>query len=93
MTLAIDPAALTTAQLAVMILLAAVCVAGMVLHAVALRHRKPGVPRIGQKDSLFRKAEQHYTETGLKLIAIQKRLVVGAMILVVLLFVLSRPPG
>ena len=93
MTLAIDPGALSAAQLIVMVLLAAICLVGMVLHAVALRHRKPGVPRVGQKDSLFRKAEEHYTEKGLRLIWIQKRLVVVATILVVLLFVLSQPPG
>ncbi len=93
MTLAIDAGAMTWPQLAVMILLAGICLVGMVLHGLAQRHRKPGVPRVGQKDSLFRKAEQHYTETGLRYVAIQKRLVVLATILVVLLFALSSPPA
>ncbi|MEQ8602268.1 MAG: hypothetical protein RIB45_03030 [Marivibrio sp.] len=79
------------AQLVLLGLIFLVCLWGMVLHVFALRHRKPGVPIFGYKDSLLKRAEERFTEEGMKYVEQQKRLVVVAMILVVLLVVASMP--
>lgn len=79
------------AQLVLLGLIFLVCLWGMVLHVFALRHRKPGIPIFGYKDSLLKRAEERFTEEGMKYVEQQKRLVVVAMILVVLLVVASMP--
>ncbi|MCR9221663.1 MAG: hypothetical protein NXI21_15680 [Alphaproteobacteria bacterium] len=91
-----DPEALelglrTGAQFVFLGLIFLLCIAGMGLHVMALRHRRPGVPIFGHKDSLFRRKHEIFTEEGMKYVEWQKRLVVLAMILVVLLFVLGLP--
>ncbi|MEC9267607.1 MAG: hypothetical protein RLW87_02260 [Alphaproteobacteria bacterium] len=54
-------------------LLALCCFAGIALQFFAWRHLKPGIPRFGHKDSLFKKKAEYYTEEGLVFIELQKR--------------------
>ncbi|MDF1750966.1 MAG: hypothetical protein P1V34_19055 [Alphaproteobacteria bacterium] len=61
-------------QILLIILLALCCVAGFVLQFYAWRHLKPGIPRFGHKDAMFKKKDQYYTEEGLKYIEWQKRI-------------------
>ena len=79
-------------QLIIVILLAIACIAGMALHVLANRHRRPGVPAFGHKDSLFRNKSQVYTEEGMKYVRMQKGLIVVAALLAVLLLVMGTPP-
>ena len=50
------------------------CIAGIVLQFYAWRHLKPGIPRYGHKDSMFRKRADYYTEDGMRYIEMQKKL-------------------
>lgn|GEM_PF-5994571 len=92
MAIAIDAGALTMPQVILMILIAISCVAGMVLHFMTRKYRRPDLPRSVFKDSLFTNAEAAVTEEGVKYVRLQKNLVVVATILVVLLFAVSSVP-
>lgn len=61
-------------QILLIILLALCCIVGFVLQFYAWRHLKPGIPRFGHKDAMFKKKDQYYTEEGLKYIEWQKRI-------------------
>jgi hypothetical protein len=61
-------------QIAVILLLALCCAAGIGLQFAAWRHLKPGIPRYGHKDALFKKKEEYYTEAGMRYINMQKQL-------------------
>ncbi|HAE00140.1 MAG TPA: hypothetical protein DCL95_06665 [Rhodospirillaceae bacterium] len=61
-------------QILLIILLTLCCVAGFVLQFYAWRHLKPGIPRFGHKDAMFRKKDQYYEPEGLKYIDWQKKI-------------------
>jgi len=68
------------------------CVIGIVLQFYAWRHLKPGIPRFGHKDSLFKKKDEYYTEEGMKYVNMQKTVTyVMAALFAVALF--SSTPG
>ena len=71
------------------------CFTGIGLQFLAWRHRKPGIPRYGHKDSFFRKKDQMYTEQGMYYIRLQKKLMyimLGAMILFFIMVQPDQPP-
>lgn len=81
------------------ILIGVCCAAGIVLQFYAWRHLKPGIPRFGHKDALFKKKEEYYTEEGMRYVTMQK----GIMYIMAPLFLLlviiiefsadAPPPG
>ena len=81
------------------ILIGIACAAGIVLQFFAWRHLKPGIPRWGHKDALFKKKDQYYTEEGMRYVNMQKGLMYAMTPLLVLLIVIieysadAPPPG
>lgn len=75
------------------------CAAGIVLQFYAWRHLKPGIPRYGHKDALFKKKEEYYTEEGMRYVKMQKGLIYIMAPLFIALVVLiewsanAPPPG
>lgn len=73
-------------------LIGACCLAGIVLQFFAWRHLKPGVPRFGHKDALFKKKQEYYTEEGMRYVNMQKTLAyVMAVLFMLVLF--GTDPG
>lgn len=69
------------------------CIAGIILQIFASRHRKPGIPRLGHKDALFKKKDLYYTETGMKYVEMQKyAMYIMAAMFILFLFTAEQPP-
>ena len=81
------------------ILIGLCCAVGIGLQFFAWRHLKPGIPRWGHKDALFRKKEEYYTEEGMRYVNMQKNLMIAMTPLLILLIVVIEyaaegpPPG
>lgn len=89
---------LETLQVAMLILLALCSAIGIWLQFLAWRHLKPGIPRYGHKDSMFKKKQDYYTEQGMAYIRLQKGLMyIMAGLFAVLIFAIEygapNPPG
>lgn len=80
----------TILQIAIIGLVSACCVGGLILQLFAWRHLKPGIPRYGHKDALFNKKEEYYTEHGMKYVNLQKMLLYGMGGLLVIFFIVTE---
>ena len=85
------------AQIIMLALLGLCCLAGIVLQFYAWRHLKPGIPRYGHKDALFKKKEEYYEPEGLRYIEMQKKIMYGmagifALFIVMLELEADGPP-
>ena len=69
----------------------AACFTGIGLQFLAWRHRMPGIPRYGHKDSFFRKKDQMYTEQGMYYIRLQKKLMYVMLGAMILFFIMVQP--
>lgn len=87
-SLTMDSGLIELAQMTILGLLALCCVIGVALQFFAWRHLKPGIPRFGHKDSLFKKKAEYYTDEGLHYIELQKR-VMYVMLALFFLFIAS----
>lgn len=83
-----SPDLLEILQAGVLLLIALCCVVGVVLQFYAWRHLKPGIPRFGHKDSLFKKKAEYYTEEGLHYIGLQKQ-VMYVMLFLFAIFIVT----
>lgn len=83
-----DGSVMEIVQIILLILVSACCIAGFVLQFYAWRHLKPGIPRFGHKDALFRKKDQYYEPEGMVYIEWQKR-IMHVMFVLFILFIIA----